>query len=634
MVWLDERLEVYQTTGEHRGFAFAEFGTLEDAVSVFHAFANEPLFLDHRPISFAYTENYRSNRLANETGIRGVPRLDWICEQCHVNNFARRVSCFKCAAMKPENPVEIPQIHYQQPVPPARSFGSFDEMNECETPSNVLVARMLPSEADEGALQVAFASFSGIQDIRLVRDRLSSQSRGFAFIEFVDVECAAAALKAAGNGRILVLDTAIRLAFAREGYHYRVHGNALPVSTTHRSNSIAAIALEQAQWALANGYASQQPSSTDDTPPLQNVTGDDVCDFLDQAAAAARPHIEEPRKPWPIAFEKGGGGYIFAKEYGLYYDTDSMCYFDPQAKLYYNVYTGCYYTYKNDDEFEPFLPPLPIDDAVFTGKEGSLKDVIEAKSIQKPVMKLSFAKTALKTKPLHSFSNLVQIDSKHLAPSVVQETPNRKRKHAKEIARWSQVQKACNVVQSEPENVDPSTQSNESIVHALADVPTEAPICLLCRRKFKSITQLRKHETLSELHKENLAKAKEHKDAISAQMQLIEMEERKAKKHQSGRIESNPTPIAISKERTEPKSDALESGIGGKMLKMMGWKKGRGLGKDGKGITTIINPTPFSDAKAGLGSMTGKTVTDVSGATYREKIQISARARFEAASRE
>lgn len=55
--------------------------------------------------------------------------------------------------MKPQNPVEIPQIHYQQPVPPARSFGGYDEVNECEVPSNVLVARMLPSETDEGAVR-------------------------------------------------------------------------------------------------------------------------------------------------------------------------------------------------------------------------------------------------------------------------------------------------------------------------------------------------------------------------------------------------------------------------------------------------------------------------------------------------
>jgi RNA recognition motif-containing protein len=36
-------------------------------------------------------------------------------------------------------------------------------------------------------LQVAFAAFTGVRAIRLVRDRIK-KSRGFAFIEFVDVD--------------------------------------------------------------------------------------------------------------------------------------------------------------------------------------------------------------------------------------------------------------------------------------------------------------------------------------------------------------------------------------------------------------------------------------------------------------
>lgn len=37
-------------------------------------------------------------------------------------------------------------------------------------------------------LQVAFAPFEGVRAIRLIRDRVTNQSRGFAFVEFADLE--------------------------------------------------------------------------------------------------------------------------------------------------------------------------------------------------------------------------------------------------------------------------------------------------------------------------------------------------------------------------------------------------------------------------------------------------------------
>lgn len=36
-------------------------------------------------------------------------------------------------------------------------------------------------------IQVAFAAFDGVKAIRLIRDRMTNQSRGFGFVEFVDL---------------------------------------------------------------------------------------------------------------------------------------------------------------------------------------------------------------------------------------------------------------------------------------------------------------------------------------------------------------------------------------------------------------------------------------------------------------
>lgn len=84
--------------------------------------------------------------------------------------------------------------------------------SDVDAPSPVLLVRMLPEDIEEGEvrswlipqlicdcflptasrvceqLHVAFGEFDGVKDIRLIRDRTTSLSRGFGFVEFVDVE--------------------------------------------------------------------------------------------------------------------------------------------------------------------------------------------------------------------------------------------------------------------------------------------------------------------------------------------------------------------------------------------------------------------------------------------------------------
>uniref|UniRef100_K3WAJ9 RRM domain-containing protein n=1 Tax=Globisporangium ultimum (strain ATCC 200006 / CBS 805.95 / DAOM BR144) TaxID=431595 RepID=K3WAJ9_GLOUD len=184
---------------------------------------NDPLRLDHRPVAIGFTENNRptsdrwhgsgENRAATftDSATRGGPRLDWVCTQCHGTNFARRSSCFKCDAVKSEDAKEIPagQIYHlgHRDGPPhgppgsGSMYGGYQE-NERDAPSNVLVVRMIPEDVEEGELHVAFAEFEGVQDIRLIRDRLTNLSRGFGFVEFADVESATKALNGSGDLRI------------------------------------------------------------------------------------------------------------------------------------------------------------------------------------------------------------------------------------------------------------------------------------------------------------------------------------------------------------------------------------------------------------------------------------------------
>lgn len=89
-----------------------------------------------------------------------------------------------------------------------------DESARSVPPSQVLMVRLLPLDIEEGEvcfeatigslfcadgaltllhylylqLQVVFAEFDGVQDIRLIRDRATNLSRGFGFVEFRDIE--------------------------------------------------------------------------------------------------------------------------------------------------------------------------------------------------------------------------------------------------------------------------------------------------------------------------------------------------------------------------------------------------------------------------------------------------------------
>ncbi|RHY56894.1 hypothetical protein DYB38_006758 [Aphanomyces astaci] len=112
----------------------------------------------------------------------------------------------------------------------------------------------------------------------------------------------------------------------------------------------------------------------------------------------------------------------------------------------------------------------------------------------------------------------------------------------------------------------------------------------LCRRKFNSAAQLHKHEQLSDLHKQNLAKAKQTQQSLRVRDG--------PKETLLPRVE-DPPDVPVDVARVDKPLDD-QSNIGGKMLKMMGWKSGEGLGKAGTGITAPV-------------AAVGKTSGDTSG---------------------
>ncbi|TMW60145.1 hypothetical protein Poli38472_000187 [Pythium oligandrum] len=681
------RVMINKVTNEHRGFGFADFDSVESATHVIDSFASNPLIIDNQPVMIGFSENNRPKPYAHqgrphsESGEYGGngrgPRLDWICDQCHSTNFARRAECFKCHAPKSPFAMEVPAQqqqqhahhgHFDEPrsrfAPPHGSFNSYgreQDAAEDEVPSNVLAIRMIPLEVDEGELQVVFGQFEGVQDIRLIRDRATNQSRGFAFVEFSSVESATQALEA--RPPLSIRDALVRVSYARDSHHPRPPPSAFQPGVGNGAvplNPIAAAALEQAQWALANGYGAMQSQNQNEEEPQNAEIGlDDINALLLSAAAAARPQVEEPKKPWPLPFETGGGMYLYVSEFGLYYDTDSMFYYDPQSKLYYNQFSGVYYRCPDgsrggDATFEVFNPPPPVDNAQFSPQQSTpsaqqtsakpVKAMAISLSIKDKKKPISFALKAPISLSSNTASAFHTVEPEAVpsngsaaakaAPIGTGPTAALKKKSAMDIAKWSQRQKEAkeDSVLATGSTVTPifsSVPAPSPVTEAatVVDVPVQAPICLLCRRKFGSLELLRKHETLSKLHAENLAKAKQDKEITAAQHRERDegLEERQTKKARQSEPPAAPAPEAAT-------PAALESGIGAKMLKMMGWKKGEGLGKHGTGITAPVAAVGNAGSDTtGLGAKILPTVDLSEAVTQKERMQKMVRARYDAA---
>ncbi|CAK4243745.1 unnamed protein product [Aphanomyces euteiches] len=555
-----------KVTGESRGFAFINFASIESAQYVVQYYAQQPLMIRGRTIGIGYSEPSRNQHYSAQP-----VRCDWLCHICNASNFAKRLECYKCSMPKSDYAIEVPR---QNP-----------EANNLTIPSHILAVRSLPSEAQEADLTQLFMNYPGMKEVRLVRDRATNVSRGFGFVEFASAEHATAALGAMGY-EFYYGNSLVRLSYGMDSSH-----PVVPRDLGANAQALANAAVEAAQWSLYNSYKPHESAESA------------VDELLASASASVPTGPQIPRKEFPLSFEEAGGSFVYSAEFGLYYDTDSMFYYDPTSKVYYNSFLGKYHKYDHPSQkFEDFLPPLPVDDQIATE---TLQKKDSQKSNKKKVA-ISFGIKPSFTKPTLSATPLV---TNHPVPMVSAV----KKKHADEIAKWSQQQMSELT----------ATPSTAQVAEKNTAQVAQPAICLLCRRKFNSAAQLRKHEELSDLHKQNLAKAKQTQQAL----RVKEPKESPAPSHY---VDVTPPPVPVEVARVDKPLDD-QSNIGGKMLKMMGWKSGEGLGKSGTGITAPVAAVGKSSGDtSGLGGNTlSSNPAVLAASSKRERVQQITRARFE-----
>ncbi|KAG5338692.1 hypothetical protein C0989_006587 [Termitomyces sp. Mn162] len=156
--------------------------------------------------------------------------------------------------------------------------------------------------------------------------------------------------------------------------------------------------------------------------------------------------------------------------------------------------------------------------------------------------------------------------------------------------------------------------------------------CLLCSRQFKSLDQLKRHNKESDLHKARNFNTKNFKDTNLREVARQKTAARKTEEQPKYRDRASerrvlfnqpdvPLPEKESTNLKQKKSEgpppppsppAIEPGkdtnnVGNKLLKMMGWTEGTGLGTSGEGRVEPIQTAIYAQG-AGLGASKGKEV--------------------------
>ncbi|KAG2648723.1 hypothetical protein PVAP13_1NG062100 [Panicum virgatum] len=312
-----------RNSGMSRGFAFIDFHTVEAARRMMEGTAENGLEIDGRNVFFEYSrptggmggpslgqENFTRPTYGHRTA---AAPCDWICTICGCMNFARRTSCFQCNEPRTEDAL---------PADATGSTPQFGRRGSELGPTHVLVVRGLDENADEEMLRYEFSKHAPIKDIRLVRDKFTHVSRGFAFVHFHSVEDATKALEATNGITLEKNGQVLRVAYAKS-----THG---PASGGSQSNSLAAAAIEAASFAQqydAIGWAPKE-YNPDEKQNSNSETQKDV--------SAAQ------------------SGFVWDEKSGYYYDSASGFYYDGNTGLYYDSNSGVWYSY--DQQTQQYVP--------------------------------------------------------------------------------------------------------------------------------------------------------------------------------------------------------------------------------------------------------------------------------------
>ncbi|KAI5559546.1 hypothetical protein BDE02_17G118800 [Populus trichocarpa] len=389
-----------RNSGISRGFAFIDFPSVGAACAMMDRIGDDGLVVDDRKLFFEYSSKptggaggpFGQDKSGQHRKIT-VPS-DWMCTICGCINFARRTSCFQCNEPRAD---DAPPADIALSNPPSLGKKGFEA-----GPTHVLVVRGLDDNADEEMLRYEFSKHAPIKDLRLVRDKFTHVSRGFAFVHFHSVEDATKALDATigttleKNGQIL------RVAYAKS-----ILGPG--ASGPSQSSSLAAAAIEAAAF-------SQQYDAAGWAPKEYNPDDNQSAGGQEQAGGE-------------ITVQKDGSapqsGFVWDEASGYYYDAASGFYFDGNTGLYYDGNQGVWYSY--DQQTQQYIPFTDNNDNKASSNQSENSKSSDGSSNRKVVISAPAA-TITSTEKAASLPDAVQA-----AASAALAAEKKEKEKAKEI---------------------------------------------------------------------------------------------------------------------------------------------------------------------------------------------------------
>ncbi|KAM8917135.1 RNA-binding protein 5 isoform 3-T3 [Spinachia spinachia] len=666
---VDVRL-MKKKTGISRGFAFVDFYHLQDATRWMET-NQKRLTIQGKSVDMHYS--HPRNKYE-----------DWLCNTCGLYNFRRRLKCFRCGAAKADSESssntggsdgQSSCDFYGDTIilRNVASLATVEAILEILSPyanlssNNIRLIKDKQTGQNRGFAFVQLSSpleasqlltiLQGLQpplklDGKTIGVDYAKSARkdlllpdGNRVSAFSVASTAIAAAQWSSSQPQQSSDGMSEYSYLQEGY--------TPMSQDYQTYYQHAAVASTSQGQGILGAA----------PGLKLVP---TALVIAQSAQVYQPHIIA--QPADTSTVPDTSTYQYDESSGFYYDPQTGLYYDPNTHYYYNSQTQQYLYW--DSEKQTYVPASTDANAMLKEnmaagkkepKEGKeKKEKPKSKTAQQIAKDMErWAKSLNKHKENFkgSFQTVSQEERKEAAAadagfilfekkqagSLEGLMPEMPRGPEEELPTSSGSSSKCGLVaaysgDSDPEEGAADCDGGDGGQDKLTDWTKLA--CLLCRRQFPNKESLLRHQQLSDLHKKNLEVF--HRSKLTeAELEELERKEtelkyrdRAAERREKYGIPeppapkkkkfNQPTPV-INYE--QPTKDGLNSdNIGNKMLQAMGWKEGKGLGRNQQGITTPIE-AQLRTKGAGLGTK-GTNYTLSASDTYKDAVRKAMFARF------